>query len=107
MRRWAPGGGLHGTARWQPGAWQPQSLLGLEIRLAWKAKSSVSESCSHLGEDSQRENLFHHAQRLGIGFDAVVGQFVRRQALVVEFSKAGLIAKQRTIGDVSGALQQV
>src|SRR5271156_1112104 len=107
MRRWAPGGGSHGTARWQPGAGRPLSLLGLEIWPAWKAKSSVSESCSHLGEDSQRENLFHHAQRLGIGFDAVVGEFVRRQALVVEFPKAGLIAKQGTIGDVSSALQQI
>jgi hypothetical protein len=71
------------------------------------AETSILDSCSHLGKDSQPKNLFDYPQGLSIGFDFKISEFVRGQALVVKFAETGFIAKERTVSDAGSAFQEI
>src|SRR5271169_5602224 len=63
-------------------------------------------SCVHLRKNSQRDDLFDHAQGLEIRLHMVVRDFVRGKAFLVKVSKTGFIAEERTVLNVSDAPQQ-
>src|SRR5580693_7754240 len=63
-------------------------------------------SCSHLRENSQRDDLLDDAQRLDIGLHTVIRNLVGRQAFLIERAKTGFVAEERTVLNVGDALEQ-
>jgi hypothetical protein len=58
-------------------------------------------------ENTEGQNLFHDAHGLSAAFNAIVGLPVKRQPLLVEFTKTGLIAEERPVAHEYTPLQQV
>src|SRR6202167_193023 len=63
-------------------------------------------SCSHLRENSQRDDLLDDAQGLDIGLHTVIRNLVVRQAFLIESAKTGFVEEERTGLDISDAVEQ-
>src|SRR5271169_4338558 len=73
---------------------------------AARAGISWSSSCSHLGENPQRENLFDDPQGFHIALDTVICKLIRREPFLIETAETGLVAEERAVLDPRAAREQ-
>src|SRR5208282_3179661 len=63
-------------------------------------------SCSHLRENSQRDDLLDDAQGLNVGLHTVIRNLIRRQAFLIKSAKASFVAKKGTVLNMGDAFEQ-
>src|ERR1700683_3431143 len=74
--------------------------------MSWPGCVRSFRSCSHLRENSQRDDLLDDAQRLDIRLHTVIRNLVGRQALLVEIAKTRLVAEEWAVLNMGDASEQ-
>ena len=108
-RRPTPGLGFAGEAGISRLSAPLRSRLQQELRRRTNAgeRHSALASCGDLGKNSQRQNLLDHARRFASAIHSVVREFIGWQTLFVQAAETRFVAKQRPVGNLRAAFQQV